>query len=69
MFSTSKAFTMEAAQNLANGSSSGVCSIEAKGQARQVFSSMPVSLLSAKVHKTYGTQAEGHIFFIKFFST
>lgn len=66
--STSKAFTMEAAQNLAHGSSSGAYSIEAKGQARQVFSSMPACLLSAKVHKTCGMQAEGLIFFIKCFS-
>lgn len=41
LWRSSKAATREAAQNWVDGSSRGVRSIEANGQARQVFSSKP----------------------------
>lgn len=63
-----KAITTEAAQNCAHGSSSGVWSIEANGHARHVFSRIPAWFWSARVHRTWGTQAEGAILFIRFFS-
>lgn len=62
---SSKAVTTEAAQNWAADSLKGLESMEDKGQARRVFSSIPAHVRSAKVHKTCGTQAEELIPLIK----
>lgn len=65
---SSKAVTTEAAQNRAADSLKELESMEDKGQARHVFSSIPAYMRSAKVHKTCGTQAEELIPLIKSFS-
>lgn len=65
MCKSSKAITTEAAQYRAADSLKGVDSMEDKGQARRVFSSIPAYMRSAKVHKTCGTQTEELIPLIK----
>lgn len=67
-WSSCKARTTEAAQNLADGSSKGLWSMEANGQAKHVFSNMPTCFLSAQVHRTCGTKFDELKLFIKSFS-
>lgn len=65
---SSKAITTDAAQNLADGSSSASRIIEIAEQAIHVSKSMPACVWLAEVHITRGTKVDCLICFIKFFS-
>jgi len=65
---SSKAVTTDAAQKWAADSLKGLVSMEDKGQARRVFSSIPAYTRSAQVHKTCGILVEEPKPLIKSFS-